>query len=185
MSTVFAHGLLIAQSSRVDEMARRLADGFREEPVRFEGGVWWLAIVTVVVLLPAVWVLGRLMGRWPGHATWSSPGRLFASLCRAHGLGRRDRWLLRRLAAFQSLSDPARLFLEPERFHPHGLGPTLSQWGTQLQAIRSRLFAALREDDSAPPQRADSTAQTIAAATAPVGQESMPGSTAISTTTMP
>jgi len=185
MTALLPHGLLIAQASRVDEMARRLADGFREDPVRFEGGVWWVVVLIVVGLLPAVWILGRLTGRWQSGAARSSPGRLFASLCRAHGLSWPDRWLLGRLALFHALSDPARLFLEPERFDPRGLDPRLRKWERRLQAIRSRLFAGLSEEDWASPQGGRPSAEITAIAAVTDGRESPPDSPAVSTATLP
>ena len=143
-------GILMAQTNRVDEMARRMADGFREDPVRFDGGIGWLLVLILVGLLPAVWLLGRLTGRGREEIPRNDPGRLFAGLCRAHGLSWSDRRFLRRLARSQGLEDPACLFVEPDWFDASGLDGGPHDWGRRGQAIRNRLFAGLTKEDFEP-----------------------------------
>jgi hypothetical protein len=139
---------LLAQVSRADEMARHMADGFRGDPVRWEWGTWWGVGLTVAGLLVAVWVWGWWTGRSQGPLTRSSPKRLFHGLCRAHGLARGDRRLLWRLARFQGLDSPGRLFLEPERFDPAVLDPRVPDCQSRYQAIRGRLFAGIEVNTS-------------------------------------
>jgi hypothetical protein len=155
---IVKYGLPIAQDSRMDEMARRMAEGFSDGPVRFGDGVWWVTVLIVGGLLAAVAVLALQTGRRHRRAMPSNPRRLFAGLCQAHGLARDDRRLLQRLAGSQGLDAPARLFLEPERFDPAALPARLRSWGARFQAIRGRLFAGLSEEVPAPPVPGDQAA---------------------------
>lgn len=158
MNPLVEYGLLIAQDSRVDEMARRMAEGFSDDPVRFGDNVWWVAVLIVGGLLAAVAILVSQTGRRQRRAMPSNPRRLFADLCQAHGLARDDRRLLHRLAGSQGLDAPARLFLEPERFDPAVLPARLRSWGARFQAIRGRLFAGLSEEVPPPPLPQDQAA---------------------------
>ena len=134
----------LAQVSRADEMARHMAEGFRGEPIGSEWGLWWMAMVIAVVgLLMAKWILDWWMGRSQARVTRSNPKRLFVGLCRAHGLAWGDRRLLWRLARFQELDSPGRLFLEPERFDPAVLDPGTPNGVARYQSLRNRLFAGL------------------------------------------
>jgi len=143
---ILKYGLPVAQDSRLDAMARRMAEGFGDDPARFGDGVWWVGVLIVGALLAAVGILAAQIGRRIRRATPDHSRRLFAGLCQAHGLARRDRGLLRRLAGSQGLDPPARLFLEPERFAPVAIPAKLASCGARLQAIRGRLFADLSDE---------------------------------------
>jgi hypothetical protein len=151
MHRILEFALLIAQDSRVDEMARRMAEGFSDEPVRFGGDLWWAAVLIVGGLMGAAAILARKSDRRKRRATLDNPRRLFADLSQKHGLGWADRRLLRRLARSEGLQEPASLFLEPERFDAAVLDPRLKTWHARFQAIRGRLFAGLGEAASASP----------------------------------
>jgi hypothetical protein len=71
----------------------------------------------------------------------NSPRALFRKLCRAHGLGFRDRRLLAQLARYHRLDHPARLFIESGRFEPDALSPRLRRHADSLGALRETLFA--------------------------------------------
>lgn len=66
---------------------------------------------------------------------------LFDGLCGAHELTRRERRLLDRLARCQRLAEPARLFLEPERWDPNHLPGELAAEAETLALLKTRLFA--------------------------------------------
>ncbi len=79
------------------------------------------------------------------RAGYVSPLGLFLTLCRAHKLKWKERWLLWRLARMEQLNEPARLFLEPEWYASYSLPGALRQRAGQLINIRDRLFADVRE----------------------------------------
>ena len=68
--------------------------------------------------------------------------KLFLELCRAHGLTWKERFLMWRLARCQRLRDPARLFLEADRFEEARLSRPLKVHNQSFRAIRARLFRA-------------------------------------------
>jgi hypothetical protein len=76
----------------------------------------------------------------------ASPLGLFLNLCRAHKLQLKEYWLLWRLARLERLTDPARLFLEPEWYISSNLPEALRLRAPQLQSIRNRLFAELTDN---------------------------------------
>lgn len=104
----------------------------------------WTHLLVILLVIAAVtggfWLLNRL-ARSDGQRVHHSPQGLFRELCRAHGLSLTNRRLLDQLARHQSLSDPARLFLEPERFEASQLGPLLEAHHARFAAIRDRIFA--------------------------------------------
>jgi hypothetical protein len=99
-----------------------------------------LGLLIVAALMAAIWALSRLLAMGTRHRAYDSPRRLFLSLCKAHRLRWSEWWLLWRLARSQGLKDPARIFLEPERFGPGGLRPKLAARAERLRGIRDRLF---------------------------------------------
>ncbi|MBN2578089.1 MAG: hypothetical protein JXB10_03780 [Pirellulales bacterium] len=86
-----------------------------------------------VLLLLFSWIMHR---RQRGYR----PGELFLSLCRAHRLGWKQCWWLWQLARQQQLTDPGRLFLEPERFEASRIPVALLPRKRHLQELRERLF---------------------------------------------
>ncbi len=136
---------LLAQKSRMDELARQMGGGFRGEPtaVNWSGLLIGMAAVTAVLLV--WWMAARWLpesSRRPVGGPW----RLFFALCGAHGLEWTDRWLVWRLARRQRLDHPARLFVEPERWAPANLGWLGPSRAERLAHVRERLFGGLPED---------------------------------------
>lgn len=144
--------LLVAQSSRLDDMARRLADGFRPDGGRPETGSYVVIASLLIGLAVALWLLARAAGRGQRRLARNSPRHLFVSLCRAHGLKRADRKLLRRLARQCQLQDPARLFVEPDWFVQAASSLAWQQGAERLEAVRRRLFEGLGAPDPVPAQ---------------------------------
>ncbi len=73
----------------------------------------------------------------------NNPWALFRSLCKAHGLRRSSRRMLKQLAHWQRLEHPSRLFVEPERFETVNLSPTLQSQTSAIHALRDRIFGDL------------------------------------------
>jgi hypothetical protein len=136
------YAALLGQSS-LSEFASRMGDGFRPGGTPSYSSDLSLGLLIVTALAMALWLLRRWAFRaFPGGAKTCAT-RLFLRLCRAHGLGWSDGWLLWRLARALRLDCPVRLFLEPHRFDAEGLPEPFRRHGTRLAALRVRLFAGL------------------------------------------
>lgn len=132
-------GVLLAAGQNFDkfkqmgaELRRRTTDGAGDDFAL-------LAIIATVVplLVLALMILVKFQEK---HENLNSPKGLFRELARAHGLDRAERHLLLELAARHQLTDPARVFLEPERFDPALLTAHNPTRAAQLDALRTRLF---------------------------------------------
>jgi hypothetical protein len=133
---------LFAQPGRMDELVRQMADGFREKPaeVNWSGMLVGLAAATAVLMV--WWVAARWLPE--GHRRPAGgPRRLFFTLCRAHGLTWREYWLVWRVARRQKLDQPAKLFLEPERWRPERLEGFEPNHLASLRRLQDRLFAGM------------------------------------------
>ena len=139
MSELVFDGLLLAQVDPVE----RLANAFRERQVRMDSGDVVIAVLLLLGLVVALWLLSRLPSRRTRGASPSRPLVLLLSLCRAHKLAWSECWLLWRVARHHGLDDPARLFVEPERFDPAEVGPVLRLRAEELGALGRRLFGNL------------------------------------------
>lgn len=129
---------LFASASRLESMGGR----FRKGSKSFDIGdlLVWAMVLAVIGLL--IWLLVRYKERQDGPDRTNSPRRLFGELCRVHSLKFKDRWLLRRVARWQRLSQPAKLFLEPERFDTANLSIRLRSKHARLEKLREQLFAS-------------------------------------------
>lgn len=137
-----ASWLLWADSNRF----RSMGSGFREkkdQPMSYDFLVGILILLSIVVF---IWILSRFLSRQERMRRHFSPKALFQALCSAHGLEPAQRRLLKRLARFHGLAQPARIFLEPERFDPNGLGAAFSDMRDELIELRERLFAETDAD---------------------------------------
>jgi len=140
----------LAQRGGVEEMANRMVDGSRGDRTHFDPGMLLTLALGAAAVVLALWLTSYFSGGRRRPTAYHSPGRLFLALCRAHRLPWRDAWLLWRMARWNELEDPARLFLEPERFDPQGLSRPLTRHAPRLQSLRARLFAGLPEADAQP-----------------------------------
>jgi hypothetical protein len=70
------------------------------------------------------------------------PRSLFHALCKVHGLSKRDRRILERLAECHGIREQANLFLQPERFEPERLPIELRGEQEQVAGLKSRLFSS-------------------------------------------
>jgi len=127
---------LLAQSSRLEHLSR----GFRGNRVRLDSEDLMVGLLVLAVLILLVWSATVVYGWISQLRRRPGPNRLFLRLCRAHRLRIGESVLLWKLARAQRLRDPARLFLEPERYEPAHLGTALRDQAEQLAALRDRLF---------------------------------------------
>lgn len=137
----------LALASGAEEAAGRVAEGFRGERAEFDSGTLLTLALSLAAVLLVLWFTSYWSGGRRRASAYHSPGRLFLTLCRAHRLRWRDVWLLWQLARWYELEDPARLFLEPERFDPSTLSRRLTRQAARLRLLRARLFAGLRETE--------------------------------------
>lgn len=133
---------LVAQSP-----LRSMSSKFRDGSAGFgiEDAVAGLFLLAGVSLL--IFLLSRLRARQEKGDPYHNPWALFRELSKAHGLDRRERRLLKRLAADQNLAQPGLLFVDPTCFADDNLPPALRDEQEALEGIAARLFAAA---DSAP-----------------------------------
>lgn len=165
MNALLEHGILLAEQSRLESLGR----GFQHGSGVSAGNIV-LSVLTLVGIVLAVWAAAY----WHAHRErlpWcNDAATLFRSLCRAHALRWGDQWLLWRVARYQRLDDPARMFLEPQRLDPANLGSVFRVQAARLVAIRERLFAGLSQEEpkkAKPPEPAARDASPRPAAAQP------------------
>lgn len=108
--------------------------------------VWAIFIVTGAAVVGALlWQL--FTSRAGGLLSSNSPRGLFRELCRAHGLDRPQRRLLKRLAAVRGVAPPVLLFVQPERFTAIDLPDDLSAQAMEIARIEQVLFGEPEADD--------------------------------------
>lgn len=93
-----------------------LAEGLRGNGLQLNPLALTVGLLGIAAVLLIWWIVARLSPLIRRRNRKPRPWKVFLGLCRVHRLGWRDRWLLYRIAKRQGLADPARLFLEPERF---------------------------------------------------------------------
>jgi hypothetical protein len=126
---------LLAQRGRVVNLGERFRPG--------GSGVDGTNFVVLVVALVAAAVLLSLLARYINtrdQVGQDNPRRLFGELCRAHGLATPERRLLRQLARWHQISQPAQLFVEPHRFESRELQTAFAEQADLLTALQQKLF---------------------------------------------
>jgi hypothetical protein len=127
---------------------RSMGSGFREkkdQPMSYDFLVGILILLSIVVF---VWILSRFLSRQERVRRHYNPHALFQALCTAHHLEPAQRRLLKRLARYHEIPQPARLFLEPELFDPGSLGAGFHGKTDELLELRERLFAETDSEES-------------------------------------
>jgi hypothetical protein len=133
---------LLAVQERMDEMQR----AFRASKTEALANNIVYGLIIIVGVVVVLVIFSMLINRGRRRRGYSSPRELFLSLCRAHKLKWSECWLMWRLARSQHLTDPARLFLEPQRFESARLSLAVGPRAAQLKSIRDRLFAQMKEN---------------------------------------
>ncbi|MBX3412311.1 MAG: hypothetical protein KF708_06295 [Pirellulales bacterium] len=135
MNELLGSSLLWARIGWFEQLTRQVGGG---------GSRWnathFVLLTLAVAGLAALALWARQVRAGSGRQQ-NNPRALFRALCRAHGLDHASRRLLDQLARQQRLADPARLFLEPERFEAASLGPALKSQQGRYASLRDRLFA--------------------------------------------
>lgn len=128
--------MLLGQSSRLES----LASGVRYKSSTFDSSDVLLGFGIVAGVILGISFLYMLMNRSERTRRFNSPKELFRSLCRVHQLDRANRRVLKAMARHQRLTQPARLFLEPERFESVNLSPALRTQLGVVEALQAKLF---------------------------------------------
>lgn len=126
---------LLAESDGYRRAARHSAASYDSSDL-----IWLAALVLVpLTILLVVKILQRLAERFQHRSS-----ALFMELCRAHGLGWRDRLRLWQLTRQANINPPTRLFVTPQCMDAllkrGGASPLSSQ---ELQRLRGVLFGDL------------------------------------------
>ncbi len=104
----------------------------------------WIGVASIAEVALAIivcsWVIIAYLSAHK-QREGDSPWRLFADLCSAHKLSRRQRRILKRLALEQQLEQPATLFIEPSCYSKEKLGPDWVCHADEFDRLRQRLFA--------------------------------------------
>ena len=127
-----------------------------------------LAVLTIVIIV--LYFVSRAMERRARRGHFDSSLGLFLSLAKEHNLGWSERWLLWRLARCHQLKEPARLFLEPERFDSSNLTDSLLIKHDRLKLISRRIFAERTEN----PEQTDPGSKTVQESPAPIPERPCP-----------
>ena len=110
-----------------------------ERPV-FDITYLWIILGILALLIGATVVAYWSSQRGKSDYDTDSHTSLFRELCRAHQLSFASRRLLKRLAAARGITEPARLFLEPNHFEAAHLPDDLQYRAREISRLRDRLF---------------------------------------------
>jgi hypothetical protein len=129
-----------------DPRLLKFQDSFRAREPTVDPGQVLIGIAVLTIAIIVLYFASRAMERRARRGHFDSSLGLFLSLAKAHNLGWSDRWLLWRLARCRQLKEPARLFLEPERFDSSNLTDSLLAKHNRLKLISGRIFAESTEN---------------------------------------
>lgn len=125
------------------DVLRSMSRGFHGKDAELDLGTAISCMLVAAAFLTAIWVLSRWAAPKERLGSYRSPRALFLALCRAHGLDRSQRRILRRLARLHGMPQPAALFLRPECFVASTLGAELQQQRESVERLHAKLFADL------------------------------------------
>lgn len=129
--------MLIAQASRLQTMSK----GVRRRSSSFDTTEVLIGFAVVAGVVLGLSILYMIMNRGERNRRSNSPKGLFRSLCRAHELDRASRRVLGQMAKHQRLAQPARIFLEEERFDKVNLNLALRSQMELIDELRGKIFA--------------------------------------------
>jgi len=107
---------------------------------RVSSGETMLYVGMAAVAIAAVCLILYVVTRWVQKRRHFSHAALFTGLCQAHGLDRRARGTLKKVAACRRVTPAARVFIEPKWLDPSNLGGSLRSQASKIAALRDRLF---------------------------------------------
>lgn len=98
--------------------------------------LWGILLLSIGVLCLAIYVLRRLLS--PEARAARVKKALFRKLAAANGLGSEERAMLKRIADYYRLEDPAQIFLKRSLFE--GAQSSLSIDSSLADALRKKLY---------------------------------------------
>ncbi len=137
---------LLAQREAWESLGNR----FSGEHARLSASDLWSLGGLVLVGMVFVLLLRWLYNLQQARRLSCQPRHLFADLCRAHRLGRRDRKLLRALAEHHDVAAAAMLFVRPDLFDDENL-PDDEKSADDYGRLKAKLFAGLEPDAAVGP----------------------------------
>ncbi len=106
-----------------------------------------LLLAGLVLVFWLVWFLGQVLSPEENRYRTPRPRRLFHELCRAHRLTRSQSGFLWNFARGLGLSDPVRVFVDPQCLHNPEVTLTHRD-AEQLRKIADIIFAGLKKEPS-------------------------------------
>jgi hypothetical protein len=122
---------------------RNVMRGLHNRQDSFDSSGLTTALMIFCLFFVTVWGLARLFIKPQGGANQNSAWALFRDLRQRHSLGRRDEWLLMRLARHHRLADPTLVFLDPRWLDPALCGPAWQSHAHRMRELQLTLFAGL------------------------------------------
>ena len=156
MSSFALSGILLGQIEKWQQMGR----DFRADRPKLDPTILIACSGILLAIVCGIWFLSRLLKGEDGRRLFNSPRQLFRNLCGQHELSRTECRLLKQIARFQNIEQPASLFLQPEAFDIAARHPEFAQQMSLLRKLRARLF------DGISPAAATADASTGAAKSA-------------------
>jgi hypothetical protein len=139
MSSLALSGILLGQIEKWQQMGR----DFRTDRPKLDPTILIACFGILLAIVCGIWLLSRLLTRQEGRRLFNSPRQLFRGLCGQHELSRTERRLLKQVARFENIEQPASLFLQPEAFDIAARHPEFAQQVPQLRDLCRRLFEGL------------------------------------------
>ena len=108
--------------------------------------LFWLVIFGAFIgaVCGTIYAATYLVNQW----RYNSHSYLFYALCGVHGLDRNSRAMLKQVVRHHKMTEPARVFTEPQWLDPAGLGKPFAARADNLLMLRKRLFAIEKKFDS-------------------------------------
>lgn len=142
--------LLLADVLTPSDVFDALGSGFRGERAQISTSELVQFLVLVVLVGVGGWVLSRYVAGQETLRRCNHTGKLFRELCRAHGLGWRESWLLAELAKARGCHQASEIFLQPAHFRQEGLDGAWEARLPRLAELARHLFVWPPEPEEPP-----------------------------------
>ena len=143
MTHGIAYLTMLASTSRF----RALGSGVRGRGAKIDSSQVVTMVVVAAVVVIGIALLSRHAARRDRRRAFTNPRSLFRALCKAHGIDRRGRRLLRQMVRWYRLEQPAQLFVNPKRYELSQLSPELQKEGKAITALCEQLFRQPTSND--------------------------------------